>query len=199
MKKVMNKHYHYDYPYIDNDTFYHIPASFGSIEEAFARIKENDIISKHCGGPEGWTKNTTYQKARYDTLKIYTQEMFSVLRIDDEDRRRELIEQLKRFLKLLGYCNVQEYLMKMYDDDVIKQKWWLVYKHSTYINVDLFIAMIIAYESKHMSNDNRKRALYLVNSTVSEFARNRGITTKEVFFNIKKLIYLWKDAEVSEE
>lgn len=193
-------HYHYDYPYIDNDTFYHIPASFGSIEEAFARIRENDIIERHNGGPEGGMKTSTrIKKACHETLKIYIREMFGILRTEDEDRQTELIKQLKRFLKLLGYCNVQEYLLKMYGDNIAIPKWWLVYQHSTYINVDLFTAMIIAYESKHMSNDNRRKALYLVNSTVSEFARIRRITTEEVFFNIKKLISLWKDAEVSEE
>ena len=192
--------FHYDYPYIDNDTFYHIPASFASIEEAFARIRENDIIERHNGGPEGGMKTSTrIKKACHETLKIYTKEMFGIFHTEDEECRSKLIKHLKRFLKLLGYCNVQEYLLKMYGDDITSQKWWLVYQHSTYINVDLFTAMIIAYESKYMSNDNRRKALYLVNSTVSEFARIRRITTEEVFFNIKKLISLWRDAEVSEE
>ena len=199
MKKVMNKHYHYDYPYIDNDTFYHIPASFGSIEEAFARIKENDIISKHCGGPEGWTKNTTYQRACNETLKIYTREMFGVLRVDDEDRRHELIEQLKRFLKLLGYCNTEEYLRLLENSTTSFMAWWFVYKHDTFINTNLFKAMLLAYESRHMSEENKERALYMVKSTIENYATSRYIPKKVVLFNSKKLISLWRDAEVKPE
>ena len=199
MKKVMNAHYHYDHPYVDNDTFYHMPASFGSIEEAFERIRENDIIPKHCGGPEGGVKTTALiRKIRQETLKIYTQEMFSVFHTDNEDRQHELTEQLKRFLVLIGYCNIQEYL-KGLGNSASFMDWWFVYKHNVFINTNLFIAMLLAYESRHMSEENRERALYTAKSAVENYASCRCISKKVVLDNIKKLISLWRDAEVKPE
>lgn len=188
-----------DYSYADNDTFYHMPASFGSIEEAFERIQENDIISKHCGGPEGGPKTTAaIRRARGETLKIYTKEMFGILKVEDEEHQAKLVEQLKRFLKLLGYCNVQEYLYRL-DHSYGFMSWWFVYKHATFINKDLFTAMLLAYESQHMSEENRRKVLYMVESTIENYATSRYISNKVVFFNAKKLISLWRDAEVEPE
>ena len=70
--------FHYDYPYIDNDTFYHIPASFASIEEAFARIRENDIIFAHCGGLED---NQSLKKERIRRRKTIRKYNMGVLNL----------------------------------------------------------------------------------------------------------------------
>lgn len=58
------------------NVFYHIPKSFASIEEAFARIRENDIIFAHCGG---WEDNQSLKKERIRRRKTIRKYNMGVL------------------------------------------------------------------------------------------------------------------------